>query len=109
VTAIKIDPAGPRDLAMHSGQYDQLETALREAGYNATVERRPQEQRGVGHVAAEIAVHVGEDGVAGVIVGFLRRYLRGLRRPQTGEPRRAVIYGPTGDVLSTVELPDDDG
>ncbi|MGO9821959.1 MAG: hypothetical protein ACLPTJ_15100 [Solirubrobacteraceae bacterium] len=108
MASVLIKPAGLRDLAMHREQYDRLESALREAGVDATVERDPWERRNWLEVVQQIAVHVSEDGLALLLVDYLRKYLRGLRRPKSGESRRAVIYGPNGDVLRTVELPDDE-
>ena len=61
----------------------------------------------LGHVAADLAIHVGEDAVADAIVLQVKRLLRGFRRPPSGEPRTATIYGPRGEVLATVELEDD--
>lgn len=91
---------------MHREQYDALVAALRENGYDAEVEL--WEYRGALQVAQEIAIHVVEDGLAVALVEFLKQHLRGLRRPRSDEPRRAVIYGPKGQVLRTVELPDDE-
>ena len=93
MTSVRIKPAGARDLAMHRAQYDELVAALHESGHDAEIDE--WERRDAWQVVHEIAVHVGEDGVAVAIVEFLKQYLRGLRRPPSGEPRRAVIYGRT--------------
>jgi hypothetical protein len=103
VTTILVQPAGPRDQAMHEAQYEQLRVALEALGHNAAVEV-PTERRSVGQVALDLAIRLGEDAAAGAVVEAIRRTLRGFRRAPSGEPRTATIYGPRGDVLATVEL-----
>ncbi|MDQ6606556.1 MAG: hypothetical protein M3Z06_08430 [Actinomycetota bacterium] len=111
MTSIRIEPAGARDLGMHRAQYDELVAALQEAGFEAEIDL--WEQRAVLPFSPDILIHVGEAGATAKglfeITQLLRRIMRRLRRPPTGEPRRAVIYGPNGEALKTVELPDDDG
>lgn len=116
MTTITIVPAGPRDAAMHEGQFALLAAALDGAGFAVvtTTAEPPVEWRdfaqGVTGPLTDIVIHVGEDLAAGVllhVVALVRKYLSGLRRPGNGEPRRyAVIYGPKGEVLSRLELPD---
>lgn len=108
MTTVLIQPAGPRDQAMHKAHYEALHAALEAEGHHATVEL-PMEKRSVEHVMIELAIHVGEDAAAGGVIALVKRYLRGLRRPPSGESRTATIYGPRGDVLATVELEDDEG
>jgi hypothetical protein len=91
---------------MHEKRYEQLRAALEAEGHHATV-GLPMEKRSLDHVVVSLAIHVGEDAAALSIVHLVQRYLRGLRRPPSGEPRTATIYGPRGDVLATVELEDD--
>ena len=109
MATIKIEPAGARDLAMHRSQYDELVVALHDVGFEAEIELL--EKRTVLPFSPDILIHVGEAGATAKglfdIAQLLRRIMRGLRRSPTGEPRRAVIYGPNGEVLKTVELPDD--
>jgi hypothetical protein len=71
MTTVLIQPAGPRDQAMHKDQHEALRAALEAQG-------------------------------------LVKRYLGNLRRPPSGEPRTATIYGPGGEVLATVELEADD-
>jgi hypothetical protein len=110
MTSIKIEPAGPRDFAMHREQFERLASTLREHGYDAEIETL--EQRAVLPFSPDILIHIGEAGATakGIIdlVGIVRRVLRRLRRPPSGEPRRVVIYGPNGEVLRTVELLDNE-
>ena len=105
--SIKIEPAGPRDLAMHQEQYDHLVAALHEAGYAAEVEL--WERRSAELISPDVIIHVGEavEGI-NVILGLVRRILRGLRRPPSREKRRVIIYGPNGETLAEVELDDDE-
>jgi hypothetical protein len=107
MTTVLIQPAGPRDQAMHKDQYEALRAALEAEGYAATVDIGI-EKRSVEHVMIGLAIHVGEDAAAGGIVALVKRYLRNLHRPPSGEPRTATIYGPGGEVLATVELEADD-
>jgi hypothetical protein len=107
---IRIEPAGPRDLAMHREQYDRLIAELQENGYDAEIEL--WEYRSHGGISPDIIIHVGQAVGAAVSIynlgQIVRRVLRGLRRPPSGEPRIVVIYGPNGKELSRVELSDDD-
>jgi hypothetical protein len=111
MTTAKIEPAGARDLAMHRKQYDQLANELQELGFDAEIEL--WEQRGALEIASHIIIHFGEFGAAAKglsdLVPVVRRTLRGMRRPPSGEPREVVIYGPNDEVLATVELDDEDG
>jgi hypothetical protein len=111
MTEIKIVPAGPRDAAMHAAQYERLKAALEKQGYIVIVDVGQEVRTGVESVVAEIAIHIGEiiaaDGALS-LARSVRRFLRGLRKLPAGEPRRAVIYGPRGDVLATIELPEDE-
>jgi hypothetical protein len=106
VTTILIQPAGPRDARWHEQQYEQLRAALEAEGHSATVEL-PMERRGLDQVALDLAIRLGEDAAVGVVTEAVKRFLRNFRRPPSGEPRTATIYGPRGDVLATVELEDD--
>jgi hypothetical protein len=106
VTAILIQPAGPRDARIHEQQYEQLRAALEAEGHSATVEL-PMERRGLGQVVSDLAIHLGEDAAVDVVIEATKRYLRNFRRTASGEPRTATIYGPRGDVLATVKLEDD--
>lgn len=111
MTTARIEPAGPRDLAMHREQYDRLVGELQELGFDAEIEL--WEQRGALDIASHIIIHLGEFGATAKglsdLVPVIRRTLRGLRRPQSGEPREVVIYGPNDEVLATVQLDDEDG
>jgi len=106
MTTAKIEPAGPRDLAMHREQYDRLVSELQELGFDAEIEL--WEQRSALQVATHIIIHLSEFGAAAKglsdLIQVVRRTLRGLRRPPSGEPREVVIYGPNDEVLATVEL-----
>ena len=106
MTTILIEPAGPRDQAMHQRQYEALRTALEAQGNSAMVDIG-FEKRGVEQVVRDVAIHLGEDAVLDAVVAAVKRFLRGFRRPPSGEPRTATIYGPRGDVLAVVELEDD--
>ena len=95
---------------MHRAQYDELVAALQDAGFDAEIDL--WEQRAVLPISPDILIHVGELGATAKglfeITQLLRRVMRRLGRPPSGEPRRAVIYGPDGEILKTVELPDGD-
>lgn len=110
MTRVIIEPAGPRDLAMHREQYDRLVAELQENGYDAEIEL--WEYRSHVPISPDIIIHVGQAaGAATGIYNFtqiVRRTLRKLRRPQSGEQRRVVIYGPNEEVLTRVELTDDE-
>ena len=110
MTTARIEPAGARDVAMHREQYDRLVSELQELGFDAEIEL--WEQRGALEIASHIIIHLGEFGAAAKglsdLVAVVRRTLRGLRRPPSGEPREVVIYGPNEEVLATVELDDED-
>jgi hypothetical protein len=103
---VLIQPAGPRDLRTHDEQYEALRAALVAEGYDATVDIG-MEQRGVEQVALDLVIHIGEEAVLSVVIDMVKTYLRNFRRPASGEPRTATIYGPRGEVLSIVELEDD--
>jgi hypothetical protein len=91
---------------MHKQHYEELRAALEAEGNSVTVEL-PMERRGLDQVALDLAIHLGEDAAVALVIAAVKRYLRNLRRPLSGEPRTATIYGPRGDVLATVELDDD--
>ena len=96
---------------MHKEQYDSLAGALGDLGHAASVdigqERRSVEAVVVTYIALKILDKLTEDAIE-AIVQKVKERLRGLRRPQTGEPRRAVLYGPDSEVLREVELDDED-
>jgi hypothetical protein len=83
-----IQPAGPRDQAMHKDQYEALRVALEAEGYAATVEIG-MEKRGVEQVVRDLVIHLGEDAVLSVVIDEVKKYLRNFRRPESGEPRAA--------------------
>jgi hypothetical protein len=60
MTTVVIEPAGPRDLAMHQEQYARLVSVLRENGYDAEIEAL--ERRSAGPISPDILIHVGEWG-----------------------------------------------
>jgi hypothetical protein len=60
MTTAKIEPAGPRDLAMHRDQYDRLVIELQELGFDAEIEL--WERRGAIETASHIIIHLGEFG-----------------------------------------------
>jgi hypothetical protein len=110
MTDVTIQSAGPRDRAMHEGQYERFVALLREDGYDVELDSR--EFRFVLPVSPDIVIHIAEGIEAAKtvadIVKAARQALRRMRRPPSGERRRVVIYGPDGEELSTVELEDDD-
>jgi hypothetical protein len=108
VTSILIHPAGPRDARFHQQQYEQLRAALEAEGHSVTVEL-PFERRGLDQVALDLTIRLGEAAAAQLVIEAVKLYLRNFRRPTSGEPRTATIYGPHDEVLATVELEDDAG
>jgi hypothetical protein len=106
MATVLIQPAGPRDQAMHKDQYEALRAALEAEGYEAAVDIG-FERRGVEQVALDLIIHLGGDVLLDAVVAAVKKYLRNFRRPETGEPRAATIYGPRGEVLCVVELEDD--
>ena len=60
MTTARIEPAGPRDVAMHREQYDRLVGELQELGFDAEIEL--WEQRGALDIASHIIIHLGEFG-----------------------------------------------
>ncbi len=108
MATILIQPAGARDEALHKAQYEALRDALVAEGHDAVIQI-PIEGRsgGISPVVAELAIHLGEGGLLLLVTEAVKRFLRNFRRPESGEPRTATIYGPDGEVLATVELEDD--
>jgi hypothetical protein len=106
MATVLIQPAGPRDQAMHKDQYEALRAALETEGYSATV-GIGYERRGAEQVVRDLVIHLGEDALLDAVVARVKKYLRNFRRPENGERRTATIYGPRGEVLSVVELEDD--
>jgi hypothetical protein len=106
MATVLIQPAGPRDQAMHKDQYEALRAALEADGYEATVDIG-FEKRGVEQVVLDLVIQLGGDVLLDAVVAAVKKYLRNFRRPETDEPRTATIYGPQGEVLSVVELEDD--
>jgi hypothetical protein len=96
---------------MHRKQYDRLVAVLRENGYEAEIDLL-EYRSGDLPVAQDIIIHVGQAAAAAKgmydVTQIVRRVLCGLRRGRSGESRRVVIYGPDGEVLRRVELPDDE-
>ena len=96
---------------MHEEQFSALAAALQDLGYSASVdigqERRSFEAVVITYIGLKILDKLTEDAID-AIVQKVKERLRGLRRPQTGEPRRVVLYGPNDEVLREVELLDDD-
>ena len=112
MTRLSIVPTVP-EYGVARAQYEALADALREQGYDARVERPGGgvEERGLPAEALQAA-----HDVAVIVYGELREealgalameLLRRLRR-KTKRRRRAVIYGPRGEVLRRVELPPSD-
>ena len=58
MTTVRIEPAGPRDLAMHHEQYDRLVAELQENGYDAEIEL--WEYRSHVPISPDIIIHVGQ-------------------------------------------------
>jgi hypothetical protein len=111
MTRIVIVPAGARHAAMHGEQFNSLAAVLADLGYSASVdigqERRSIEVIVSTYIGLKILDKLSEDAVD-AIVQKVKERLRGLRRPQSGEPRRAVLYGRNDEVLREVELDDED-
>lgn len=108
---ITIEPAGPRDLAMHEAQYNDLIDLLTDQGFEAEISR--WEYRSVAETAGTIVIIVGSWGATAKgladLVRVIRRTLRDMRRAEPDTPRRVkIIWGPSGEVLREVELNDDE-
>jgi hypothetical protein len=91
--------------------YEALVVDLHERGFEAEL-REPIEQRsGLPQEIANAALWVGErisDGTIEVIIGIYLERMRRSRRRKHKPPRPpvAVLYGPDGEPLRRVEIPD---
>lgn len=97
------------ELGVRRDAYDNLVDDLQWSGWDARIEA-PAEQRGGGlhHAAVDLVVQVldeaGRTAIDVVVAALLARLGRSaLRRKRT---RRAVIFGPDGEVLRELELRD---
>lgn len=89
---------------------DELTALVRDLearGHPVTLTSAP-ERRDLGQAAADLAVHVLEaveahvlDAIVAAVTARLVTRRRGRR------PKRAVIYGPDGEVLREVDIPAD--
>lgn len=100
------------ELGLHGQAYEGLIDDLEEQGFEAEI-RRPVEQRGAApqdlvNVALWLSEEVGRETL-GVIIGiFIERMQRSRRARKRPPPRppKAVLYGPNGDPLRELEIPD---
>ena len=92
----------------HSADYDALADDLHEQGWRMViVEPIP----GAAEVEYSVAVRLSQlvtDEVLGAIVAAIIDRLRRAHERFNGELRLAVIYGPSGEQLSVVELDEED-
>jgi hypothetical protein len=103
------------EIGIFGKQYDELTEALEAAGHDVRVEREV-EGRGAAEIARtlyDVAVHLADEAdeaLVDSIVLALVTWLRGkaVLGANRGKRRRAFVYGSRGEVLSEVELPDDD-
>jgi hypothetical protein len=96
-------------------QYDRLVIDLESQGFSVEIEREVEERGTAGEIlqtAYDVAVHLADEaGIALVdlVVLALVTRLRGkaILGKNRGRARKAFIYGPGGEVLREVELPED--
>ena len=108
-TTIIIEPA-PLEGGLYRAAYEALVSDLREAGFEAEL-RAPIEERGglpqeMVNAALWLGETVGEEtigAIIGIYVGRMQRSRRGRRRPSQRQPA-AVLYGPDGERLRTIEI-----
>ena len=111
MTRITIELA-PLEGGLHRDAYEALISDLAEQGFDAEI-REPVETRGdvpdalvnaalwLGDNAGEVAVGL----IAKTYIDRMRKSRRGRRRQSLRKPV-AVIYGPDGEELRTVEIPE---
>jgi hypothetical protein len=100
----------PLEIAMYGEQYDALEEDLRAAGHDVRLEE-PEEQRSAGGIpraAWDVAVHILDTVDEEIIGAITLRLLARLKGKALGTKRRrkAFIYGPRGEELREVDLPE---
>jgi hypothetical protein len=102
----------PLEFGRHREDYDVLVRALSAEGFRVELQA-PIEERwdGIQHASADLLVYILEGaatGVAGAITTVIIKTLGNkVRRPKNRqEPRRAAMFGPDGEVITTVEIPD---
>jgi hypothetical protein len=113
MTRIVIEP-GPLELGLYEEAYEALLEDLRERGFEAEI-RRPVEQRfglpqEIVNTALWVSETIGEETVGIIMHAFLQR-MRKSRRPRKKPPPVppvAILYGPDGEPLRRVEIPEAD-
>jgi hypothetical protein len=98
----------------HAEAYVALVVDLEEAGFEAEL-RAPEEQRfglpqELVNAALTLSEKVGDETIAVIVGIYVDRMLRSRRRRKDPPSRPPVmeLYGPDGDVLRTVEIPERD-
>ena len=99
------------ELEPFTGQYLALREELEQHGHDVDL-REPIERRDLGQALEDVALHIAgnvDAYVEGAVIGAAIKWLRGRAKvgPRRGRGRRAVIYGPGGEVIRKLELPDD--
>jgi hypothetical protein len=103
------------EIGPFTDQYDDLVEAMRKDGLDVRV-KGEREYRSAGEIARtayDVAVHLLDEAseeLVALVVGYLMAHLKGkaILGQNRGERRRAFIYGPRGEKLSELELPDDE-
>lgn len=106
---VVIAPLSGQELSAHLDEYQDLVNALHACRINVRVERPPA-RGGLQHAAADVVIYLLEAAAAGVVevivagvVGTIGRRAARTRRQRT---THVVIFGPDGQPLRRVEIPD---
>jgi hypothetical protein len=98
------------DHGLYRASYDELLEDLQRRGFDAYLDRPPEQRdAGLSLAAADVMVTVAEhlgDHAIDVILGAVVMYLGGKVRSKRRAKRHAAIFGPDGELLREVELPD---
>jgi hypothetical protein len=114
VTRIVIEPASI-ELGLNRDAYDGLVSDLEEGGFDAELRPRTEERWGLPEVPQEFVVaslwlgeHIAGQAFDAIVQMLLSRMWRSRRKLRGQRPPVVLIYGPDGEVLRKVEIPERD-
>jgi hypothetical protein len=114
VPRIVIQPAA-MELGLNGDAYDGLVSDLEEGGFDTALRRRTEERFQLPEVPQEFVIaslwlggHVASQALDAIVHMVLSRTWRSRRKLRGQRPPVVLIYGPNGEVLRKVEVPERD-
>jgi hypothetical protein len=103
------------ELGLNRDAYDGLVSDLREGGFDTELRRRDEARFHLPEVPPEFVIasvflgeYVAGTGLDAIVSMVLSRMWRSRRKLKGQRPPVVVIYGPAGEVLRKVEIPERD-